>query len=88
VGRRGLVIDKRFGGRRSTMQVAGKNQVAYTWDNANRLNGIMQGPSRVAFNSDDGNRRITLTLPNGVTMTPAETPIRAPRSFLRNWRFG
>jgi YD repeat-containing protein len=43
----------------------------YTWDNANRLTGITQGSLSVGLNYDSANRRATLTLPNGVTVTYA-----------------
>jgi RHS repeat-associated protein len=50
---------------------------SYTWDNANRLNGIYQGSGgcassgnpAVRFAYDNANRRTTLTLPNGVTVS-------------------
>ena len=51
------------------MQVLGQSQVIYTWDNADRLSGITQGSSSVGFSYDSANRRTTLTLPNGVTVT-------------------
>ena len=50
------------------MQVAGQQQVSYTWDNANRLTAITQGSSAVDISYDNVNRRTSLTLPNGVTV--------------------
>ncbi|MGH7931984.1 MAG: RHS repeat domain-containing protein, partial [Candidatus Binataceae bacterium] len=54
--------------RRASMTVAGQSAVDYTWDNANRLTGIMQGSQSVGFSYDNANRRTQLTLPNGVTV--------------------
>jgi len=43
--------------------------VNYSYDNDNRLSQITQGSSTVGFTYDNGSRRATLTLPNGVVMT-------------------
>jgi YD repeat-containing protein len=51
-------------GRRLTMSGA---QVNDTWDNASRLTGISQGSSSVSFGYDAAGRRISATLPGGVT---------------------
>src|SRR5437867_239247 len=49
------------------MTVAGQPAVAYTYDNANRLLQMTQGSANVTFSYDAGGRRLSLTLPNGVT---------------------
>jgi RHS repeat-associated protein len=46
-----------------------QTQVAYSYDNANRLTGITQGRSTVSFGYDNANRRTSLTLPNGIVMS-------------------
>ncbi|MGH9718537.1 MAG: RHS repeat domain-containing protein [Candidatus Acidiferrales bacterium] len=54
------------------MSVSNQAQVAYSYDNANRLTQIAQGTSTVSFAYDNANRRTSLTLPNGVTMSLRE----------------
>jgi YD repeat-containing protein len=51
------------------MTVVGQPTVFYGWDNANRLTGITQGSTASPFNYDIANRRINLTLPNGILLT-------------------
>lgn len=51
------------------MTVAGQPPVSYSYDSANRLTSIVQGPSIVAFTYDNAGRRNTLTYPNGIVAT-------------------
>ncbi|HEY1525947.1 MAG TPA: hypothetical protein VGH51_06875 [Candidatus Angelobacter sp.] len=51
------------------MTVAGQRQVTYSYDNSNRLTQIAQGTSTVGFSYDTANRRLALTLINGVNMS-------------------
>ncbi len=51
------------------MTAAGQPSVSYSYDNDNRLTQISQGSSTVGFSYDNGGRRISLTLPNGVTVS-------------------
>ncbi len=39
------------------MQVVGQGQVAYSWDDGNRLTGITQGGQSVGLSYDNANRR-------------------------------
>jgi RHS repeat-associated protein len=54
--------------RRQTMTVVGQPSMSYSWDNANRLTGIIQGSTSILFGYDNANRRSTLTLPNGIVL--------------------
>jgi RHS repeat-associated protein len=49
------------------MTIAGQPQVSYTYDTADRLTQITQQTSHVNFSYDNDNRRVSLTLPNGVS---------------------
>jgi len=55
------------GSRQTAMTVAGQPSVSYTYDDADRPIQITQGSAAVAFSYDAGNRRTSLTLPNGIT---------------------
>jgi YD repeat-containing protein len=39
------------------------------YDNGNRITQIAQGSATVSFAYDSGNRRTSLTLPNGIVMS-------------------
>jgi RHS repeat-associated protein len=54
-------------GRRLTMDVPGQAQIAYGWDNADRLQTITQGSNVVDFDYDNANRRTKLTYPSGTS---------------------
>src|SRR2546425_4637416 len=56
------------------MTVAGQPAVAYTYDNANRPLQMPQGSANVTFSFDAGGRRLSLTLPNGITTNYAYDP--------------
>ncbi len=49
------------------MAVSGQGPVTYSYDNANRLTKISQGSATVTLNYDQDGRRVSMTLPNGVT---------------------
>jgi uncharacterized protein RhaS with RHS repeats len=61
----------------TTPQGGSTVNISYTWDKANRLNGIYQGSGgctstgnpAVGFAYDNASRRTTLTLPNGVPVS-------------------
>jgi RHS repeat-associated protein len=50
------------------MQVSGQDEVAYTYDAADRLTLIAQDTAEVAFAYDAADRRTSLTLPNGIVI--------------------
>src|SRR5262249_1774297 len=51
------------------MQVAGQPLLSYSYDDADRVTQITQGSSNVGFSYENANRRSSLTLPNGVSVS-------------------
>jgi YD repeat-containing protein len=49
------------------MQAASQMQVSYSYDDANHLTGVTQGSTSVAFGYDIAGRRISATLPGGIS---------------------
>ena len=63
-------------GRRTGATVVGQPEVTYTYDDADRLVGIVRGTVNVALSYDDANRLKTVTLPAGSSERSSTTWIR------------